>query len=156
MIYKVVIAQWNRPVRNDWSVTVKQDLRDLKIEESLTFIQSKSSESFKMYVKSKTLEYEFVRLMKLKGRENRSKMNDLSYSKLEMQNYLNLENINKTGAQTLFKYRVRMANYGENFRGGPNPVSCPLCKNHLDNQKMAFENCQILRLIITHSLPQDT
>ena len=56
MIYKVFIAQWNRPVRNDWSVTVKQDLRDLKIEERLTFIQSKSSESFKMYVKSKTLE----------------------------------------------------------------------------------------------------
>ena len=38
MLYKVFIAQWNHPVRNDWSVTVKQDLRDLKIEESLTFI----------------------------------------------------------------------------------------------------------------------
>ena len=54
--------------------------------------------------------------MNQKERENRSKMNDLSNSKLEMQNYLKFENINKAGVQTLFKYRVRMANFGENYR----------------------------------------
>ena len=99
------------------------------------------------------MEFEFERLMNLKDRENRSKMNDLSYTKLEMQNYLMLENISKAGAQTLFKYRVRVANFGENYRGVPSPVSCPSCHTHLDNQKMAFENCQVLRqnIIITVS-----
>ena len=145
MIYKVFIAQWNRPVKNDWTVTVRQDLRDLKIEENLSFFKSKSSESFKLFVKRKIMEFEFECLMNLKDRVNRSKMNDLSYTKLEMQIYLMLENINKAGAQTLFKYRVRMANFGENYRGGPSPVSCPMCHTHLDNQKMAFENCQVLR-----------
>ena len=116
MIYKVFIAQWNRPVKNDWTVTVRQDLSDLKIEENLSFFKSKSSESFKIIVKRKIMEFEFERLMNLKDRENRSKMNDLSYTKLEMQNYLMLENINKAGAQTLFKYRVRMANFGEDYR----------------------------------------
>ena len=49
MIYKVFIAQWNRPVKNDWTVTVRQDLRDLKIEENLSFFKSKSSERFKIF-----------------------------------------------------------------------------------------------------------
>ena len=49
------------------------------------------------------------------------------------------------GAQTLFKYRTRMANYGENFRGMRDPVTCGLCKTHLENQKMCFENCPVLK-----------
>ena len=62
-----------------------------------------------------------------------------------MQNYLKLENFNTTGAQTLFRYRTRMANYGENFRGLKDPVQCGLCATHLDNQKMSFENCPVLK-----------
>ena len=72
-------------------------------------------------------------------------MSDLNYSKLEIQEYLKLEHINTQGAQTLFKYRVRMANFSENFRGKNGPSACPLCGNHLDNQKMNFENCQVLK-----------
>ena len=45
----------------------------------------------------------------------------------------------------MFKYRVRMAKYGENFRGSYGPVACPLCGLHLDNQKMAFENCPVIK-----------
>ena len=48
-------------------------------------------------------------------------------------------------------YRVRMANYGENFRGLRNITLCPLCKIHLDSQKMGFENCPVLRRKITIS-----
>ena len=98
MIFKVFIAQWNHPVKNDWTLTVKQDLFHLKIEENLTFFKSKSSESFKLFVKRKIIEFEFQRLMTLKTRENWSKMNDLSFTKLEMQKYLLLEKINKSEA----------------------------------------------------------
>ena len=56
MIYKVFIAQWNRPVKNDWTVTVRQDLRDLKIEENLSFFKSKSSESFKIFVNRRIMD----------------------------------------------------------------------------------------------------
>ena len=102
-----------------------------------------SKYAFKNMVKRKAHEYEFSRLMKLK--QKHSKLQDLSYSKLETQKYFKLANMNTLGAQTLFKYRVRMANYGENFRGLSGPAVCPVCTKHLDNQKMGFENCITLR-----------
>ena len=49
--------------------------------------------------------------------------------------------MNTVWTQTLFKHRVRMGNYGENIRGVAGPAVCPVCTNHLDNQKMGFENC---------------
>ena len=67
------------------------------------------------------------------------------YSKLNMQKYLELENLNKNEAQTLFKYRTRMAKFGENFRRKNSFVICPLCHTHLDSQKMNYENCPILQ-----------
>ena len=93
-------------------------------------------------IKRKAHEYEFSRLMKLK--QKHSKLSDLSYSKLETQKYFKLDNMNTVGAQTLFKYRVRMANYGENFRGLAGQAVCPLCTKHLDNQKIGFEHCKTL------------
>ena len=89
--------------------------------------------------------YEFDRLMKLKNRENRSKMSDLNYSKLELQEYLKLNTMSKEAAQIVFRYRVRMANYGKNFCGGNGPVNCPLCGSHMDGQKMGFENCPVIK-----------
>ena len=83
-----------------------------------------------------------------------------------MQNYLKLENLNNSQAQTLFRYRVRMAKFGENFREKKISVLCPLCFKHLDSQKMSFENCSILKKnvkisgnyqqIFKSSVPTDT
>ena len=95
------------------------------------------------------MEYEYNQLMNIK--QTHSKLNNLCYTKLELQNYLKLESLNTTEAQTLFRYRVRMANYGENFRGKENAILCPLCYTHLDSQKMCFENCPVLRQNITIS-----
>ena len=58
-----------------------------------------------------------------------------------MQGYLKLKNSDTKGTKTLFKYRTRMARYGENYRMNGTPVLCPLCGLHLDNQVMAFNNC---------------
>jgi len=85
--------------------------------------------------------------MKLKGAH--SKMENINYSKLEIQKYLNLAEIDKQQAQLLFKYRVRMAKYSENFRGAQGPSICPLCSAHLDSQKMTFENCQVVKKNVT-------
>ena len=143
MVEKAFFVQWNRPVKNDWVLAVRQDLQDFKIEDHLSTIKNQSSDSFKNLVKRKAMDFKFSRLMILKNRENRSKMSDLNYSKLKIQEYLKLQTIDRQGAQTLFKYRVRMANYGENFRGSHGPVTCPLCGLHLDNQKMSFKIAQL-------------
>ena len=102
MVYNVFQAQWNRPVKNDWTLYVKQDLKDFQMECSLDNVKAKSAESFKNLVKRKANEYEFRRLMSLK--QSHTKLDNLCYTKLEMQEYLKLEKIDKVGAQTLFRY----------------------------------------------------
>ena len=69
-------------------------------------------------------------------------MYNLFYTKLEVQIYLKLENINAEEARILFRYRTRMAKYGENVHGQNGPVNCPLCGLHLDSQAMAYNNCK--------------
>ena len=97
----------------------------------------KYESSFKNLVRKKTMEYEYNQLMNIK--QTHSKLNNLCYTKLELQNYLKLEVLNASEAQMLFKYRVRMASYGENFREKENGILCPLCYTHLDSQKMCYE-----------------
>ena len=143
MINQIFCVQWNQPVKNDWTNFVKQDLIDFKIETNLSEIKNKSALCFKDLVRKKAREYEFNQLMNIK--QTHSKLNNLCYTKLELQNYLKLETVNVVEAQTLFRYRVRMANYGENLRGKDNTILCPLCSTHLDSLKMCFENCPVLR-----------
>ena len=50
MVYKVFSVQWNRPVKNDWVLAVKQDLKDFQINEDFSSFSSKSSEAFKTFV----------------------------------------------------------------------------------------------------------
>ena len=45
----------------------------------------------------------------------------------------------------LFRCRVRMEKFGENYRAGRSQVSCPLCHVHLDNQEMAFQCSEITK-----------
>ena len=143
MIYQIFSVQWNQPTKNDWTYFVKQDLLDFRIESDLLNLKNISEWSFKNLVRKKANEYEFNELMKKK--QTHSKLKDLQYTKLEMQEYLKLENLNTTEALTLFRYRVRMAKYGENFRGNNKEILCPLCNTHLDNQKMCFESCSVLK-----------
>ena len=120
--------------------------------------------AFKNFVKKKAYEYKFKQLIRKK--EKHTKLDNLWYPRLEMQNYLKLENLNNYQAQTLFRYRVRMAKFGENFRENKKSVLCPLCFNHLDSQKMGFENCSVLKnnlkisgnyqFIFKSSVPTDT
>ena len=49
--------------------------------------------------------------------------------------------MNEIEAQTIFSYRCRMADYRENYNGKSQTTICPLCENHPDSQKWAFE-CQ--------------
>ena len=55
-----------------------------------------------------------------------------------------MENIHPDGIRSIFKFRTRMAPFGENFRGGKESAICPLCDNHIDSQSMSF-SCPVLR-----------
>ena len=78
-------------------------------------LKFKSKECFKTLVKKKALDLALRELNAVK--ETHSKLNNLVYPSLEMQKYLSSSYINPEDAKEIFSYRVRMANYGENFRG---------------------------------------
>ena len=77
----------------------------------------------------------------------KSKMKNLEYSELRMQEYLELRTMNKRQAFILFKFRVRMTPFGENFWAGVEKTVCPLCSLHVDSQEESF-HCAKLRLIM--------
>ena len=115
MLNQVFSVQWNHPAKNDWAYMAEQDLVDFEMDTNLSSMKIMSEWAFKNQIRKKAHKYEFDQLMQIKLKH--TKLDDLSYDKLEMQNYLKLENIKRTGAQNLSRYQSRMANYGENFCG---------------------------------------
>ena len=47
-------------------------------------------------------------------------------------------------ARLTFKYRTRMLNFGENFRGSEETKLCPLCNEHKDDQN-EIEHCKQMK-----------
>ena len=142
MIYQFFITQWHNPTRGDWTETVKQDLEAFDIQVDFEVIKSKSKLSFKNMVKKKALEYGLESLLSQK--EKHSKMMDLHYTELKIQSYFTLPGIKIDEVRNIFKFRVHMSQFGENFRGISDRVLCPLCESHLDNQAMSLQ-CPVLK-----------
>ena len=145
MLSKFFWAQWENPTKSDWTVDVLKNLEEMNIVNDLTEIKSMSKFSFKKIVMKKAREYEFERFLNIKA--NKSKMKNLSYTSLEIQDYLLLKNMNTSQAKAIFKFRLRMAPFGENFRSGSNLVLCPLCGLHRDGQKESF-SCPKMKQMI--------
>ena len=143
MEYKFFKCQWDHPTTNDWTEQVKMDLQEVGIPASLEFLTSKSKNVFKDLVKHKIKIFEFSKLMEQRG----SKTKELIYTQLKMQDYLHLENMTRIQAIALFKFRTRMAPFGENFRAGRINCICPLCFSHLDSQEESF-NCGALKNVL--------
>ena len=142
MLSRFFYAQWNNEVKNDWTAQVRKDLEDFGIPEDLDFIKSKSKDSFKKLVKIKAADYALHELNHMKA--SHSKMDNVFYTKLQMQGYLKAKDITPEDAKMVFSYRTRMADYTENFRGPAGPKQCPMCQTHLDNQPGAFQ-CPLIK-----------
>ena len=146
MLYSFFITQWNNPCKGDWVELVKKDLKDFEIPVSFEYIQSKSKDAFKKIVQVKAKELALARLLTKQSKH--TKLDKLNYKELKMQDYLLSEELKPNQKKLLFKYRTRMAEYGENYRAGRTQVMCPLCKLHLDNQEMSYQ-CEAIKAEIT-------
>ena len=84
---------------------------------------------------------------------SKSKLKCLSYSELKMQDYLNLTDMDTLTNKSVVKWRLRIAPFGENFRNGQEPVTCPLsCENtHLDSQNIVSQ-CSVTRSLFNLNL----
>ena len=141
MLYTFFITQWYNPCKGDWTEQVREDLSDFQIPCSFETITMKSKEAFKKLVKTRAKE---LALKQLIAKQNtHSKMENLHYTELKIQTYLKSEETSTQQKKILFKYRVRMEHFGENYRGGKGPAPCPLCKMHLNNKEMAFQSTEV-------------
>ena len=96
--------------KNEWTEQLKSDLTDFGLSLDLDILKNISNNSFKSKVKKKAKEYAFYTF--LEKQHSHSKLDNLSYSGLRLQKYLNLENMTNLEAQIVFSYRTRMSDYG--------------------------------------------
>ena len=68
-----------------------------------------------------------------------SKLDNLMYSELKLQKYLKSDDIPVHEAKNLFRYRVRMAEFKENYGNKYENKVCPLCTIHMDTQAHAVQ-----------------
>ena len=71
-------------------------------------------------------------------------MANLNYQELEIQPYFKTEGLKVEEVRAIFKFRTRMAPFGENFRGNKDYIMCPLCKEEKNTQALSF-NCPAMR-----------
>ena len=144
MLSNFFYTQWKYPsAKNEWTEQVKKDLIEFGIKGDIEWMKTKSKSSFKAIVKKKTNEFAADTLKLVK--ESHSKMSNLDYDDLEMQQYLKDENIKTNQARALFRFRTRMARFWENFKGGRPPQPCPICKQaqSVDTEAHSFK-CEVI------------
>ena len=105
------------------------------------YIKSFSKHTFKTFVKRKGKEYSFQTLLAIK--EKHSKLSYLFYNDLCSQTYFRLQNFNIDDIRNIFKFRVHMQDFAENFRSESTSRLCSLCNSHLDSQEKISE-CKII------------
>ena len=138
MLSRFLNAQDSNPVKNDWITQCRKDLRDFKIKEDFQFIKSKSEYSFKNYVQVKSMEYCLTMLQTLQ--ESHSKMDNIYYPEMSLQQYFKNPKLSMKTKQDVFLFRTRMSQFGENFRGSRGAVPCPFqCPMQLDTQQHSFK-----------------
>ena len=138
MLLRFFHTQWNYPAKkNDWTKQVRADLAELGLDEELSWLKKKSKQSFKKLVKKQVRELALLRLIQKK--DGHSKMTNLEYANLEMQEYLKNMEMTSNQAKIVFSFRTRMAKYSENFKGGKPTQVCPVCKTSTDVQMHSFQ-----------------
>ena len=50
-----------------------------------------------------------------------------------------MKNANIEQIRTIFRFRIRMANFGDNYKNKSSQTMCPLCHSHFDSQILSFQ-----------------
>ena len=136
LISKCFEAQKRNPCRNDWVVSIYDDLAELDIGLSFEDIQNLSKYQFQNFlrkiIEEKALEY----LTNLKL--SHSKVELLEHKSLKMQKYLEPQNVETINlSKFLFQARTRMLEVKLNFRNkySKDDLECPFKCSIADSQK---------------------
>ena len=126
MMYQVLKATWENPIKNDFVKICTQYLSALEIKMSFEEIEIMSEKSFKKLVKAKTEKAAFKYLQDEKQKQ--TKIINLHYHKLEIQEYFINGNCNKRVAKTIFKARSKTLDIKVQKRWKYADLICVGCK----------------------------
>ena len=129
MIYRFFQAQVKDPKPGDWCLLIKDDFEALDISLSFDDIKNTSKNEFKKFLKGKIEEKAFGYLIEKKNKH--SKMSDLKYDKLKIQDYLKPESkLLNSERNFILQIRSRMLNVKNNFKSSfRNNLDCRVCLN---------------------------
>ena len=133
------MIQWHsRANKGDFTEMVREDIKDFDLPTDPEYYEKVDKEKFKAVIKEKSKTYA---LKNLKERqETHSKMSSLKYDDLSLQPYFKNHNISIETKRTVFKWRCHMEKFKCNYKNLYNDdLSCFLCKEHLDSQRMSIE-----------------
>ena len=127
-------------VKNDWILTIQEDLELLGFPVNFEKIRTIKKNQFKKSIKEKVKMLAFQYLIKLK--DEHTKMSNLSYDSLKIQSYFTSSKVSAKQAKSIFKFRTNMANVKENFHFMYNEtnLSCPDCHQILDTQQHLLDH----------------
>ena len=136
MMYKFLKCQLENSSKKDWVTTIKQDLKELKMENTnFEEIKSMRKTSFENLVKERIKENVLVKLTILK--KSHSKVNDIGHVALKIQKYLqpNQVKISKEESQLIFKLRCRVTNIKANLKKAFDNIECDACGEDEETQE---------------------
>ena len=70
-------------------------------------------------------------------------MDNLGYNELKLQTYLKSKNIPVYEAKNIYKFRVRVADFKDNFKGKYADRVCPFCQLSSDTQAHSLQCDQV-------------
>ena len=132
------------------------DLEDLKLNLSLHDIKSMTKDKLKTLVNSAAEKEAFCWLLEKKGKSE--KVKSISYTRLELQNYLAHPLLTIDQTKFLIAVRARMLFVRANYPNMQNEKFCPLCTTELekvlDTQEHLLD-CKIINLNCTEIIQSD-
>ena len=150
MLKKFYKTMKENPSQDDWSLTVSADLKELRIMEDLEYLQGISEEKFKKMVKLSVCDHALDQLNEEKF--SHSKMDNLVYTELKIQNYLISEEMSVSQKRNIFHFRTRMADFGQNFPAGFHTIPCKMCGLQTDCQTHSSNCYETMRKVKTRGI----
>ena len=126
MIYKMLKATQDNPLKNDFVLTCKKYMKILGIEFSFEQIEQMSKASLKKVLKEKTRQAAYKYLIDQKSKQ--SKISDIKYSELKMQLYLAEGERDIRLTKLIFKARGRTLDIKMDKKWKYDDTSCSGCK----------------------------
>ena len=148
LLYKFLQSQRKNAVKGDWCLIVQKDLEDLDIDLSFEEIGNTPKVQLKKLLSDVIHDKSFEYLMKIK--ESHSKMRNLKYEKLELQNYLRPEaKLTRSEINFTIASRGNMLNLKQNFKSeNKNNLECRIClkESSVESQLHIYQECELLNV----------